>query len=190
MARTGPAKSESAPASEPPPPAAAVKQSLEAAFLDYVGAVHRAYADANKRSAETYQAYQRELGERYAELQKRFEDLQRDYVGGIQEAFGRDDAAPRVDKAYQESVGAYRTLVEDAQREAEDLNKKLTSMLGEQSDELSEQCTAALQGYLKEMRAAIQKMSGDSVRVSDLEYLSRSVGTVALYAGATGALAR
>jgi hypothetical protein len=190
-----PAAEKPVPAEKPtsadkPAPPPAVKQPFEAAFLDYVRAVYRTQADAQRRAADTYQAYQREIGEGYAELQKRFDDLQRDYVASIQEAFGRDDAAVRAEKAYQDMLDTYRQLVEESQRHGEHMNKKLAALLTEQGEEQRKQFADALQGYLRSLQGAVQHLDSGSVRVADLEYLSQSIGTVAAYAAATGTLAR
>lgn len=171
-------------------PPAETRPAIETAFLDYIRSVHRIVGDAQKRGADTYLAYQREVGENSTELNKRLEDLQRDYVASVQEAFGRDDAAVRAEKAYHEAFTGYRQLVEDAQRQAEQVNKKLVTLLNQQGEDLRKQCAQALAGYLRGLQAAMQQLGGASVRVADLEYLSQSIGTVALYAGATGALAQ
>lgn len=184
-----PAAEKPAPADKPALPPDA-KQSFEAAFLDYVRAVYRTQADAQKRAADTYQAYQREIGEGYAEVQKRFDDLQRDYVASIQEAFGRDDATARAQKAYQDMLDAYRQIVEESQRHGEQMNKKLVALLTEQGEEQRKQFADALQGYLRSLQGAVQRLDSARVRLADLEYLSQSIGTVAAYAAATGALAR
>jgi uncharacterized protein YukE len=178
------------PAAEKPAPAPDAKQSFESAFLDYLRMVHRTYADAQKRSADTYQAYQREASDTYSELQKRADDLQRDYVASLQEAFGRDDAGERTEKAYHDATANYRRLVDDAQRQAEQMNKKLVALLKQQGEDVQKQFAEALTSYLRALQGAMQQMGGAGVRLSDLEYLSQSIGTVALYAGATGALSR
>ena len=197
MVKSSPVKPKSSPArakTETPTAAAEVKQppdvkqSLESTFLDYLRAVHSASAHAQKRCTDIYQAYLREVGESYAELQKRVEDLQREYIAGIQEAFGYDDAAVRAEKAYEDTVNDYRRLIEEAQRQGEQMSKKLVSLLNQQGEDLQKQFAEALTAYLRGLQEATHQLDGTNVGLSDLEYLSQSVGTVALYASATGAM--
>lgn len=179
---------EAKPSAEAPSPQGDVKQSFESTYLDYVRAVHRASADAQKRGANTYQAYQREVADSYAELHKRIDDLQRDYVAGIQEAFGRDDASARSDKAYRDAMSAYRALVEEAQRQGEQLNKKLLTQLNQQGEDLQKQYADALRSYLSGLQRAMKRLDDAGARLADLDYLSQSLGAVATYAAATRAL--
>ena len=197
MVKSSPAKPKSSPARPKAETSVAstevkqspdIKQSLESTFLDYLRAVHSASADTQKRGAEIYQAYLREVGESYAELQKRVEDLQREYIAGIQEAFGCDDAAVRAEKAYDDTVNNYRRLMEEAQRQSEQMTKKLVSLLSQQGEDLQKQFAEALTAYLRGLQGATHQLDGANVGLSDLEYLSQSIGTVALYASATGAM--
>lgn len=131
----------------------------------------------------------REVGDSYAELQKQVENLQREYEAANKEASGQDDAKERVEKIYSETVRAYEQLAEDAQLQGEQIDKKLMSLLGKQSNLLQKQSTEALTTYVRGLQKLIQQLNSASVPLSDLEYLSLSVGTVALYANATRAMA-
>lgn len=170
-------------------PPTEAKSSLESIFLDYLSAVQNSFADSQTKSSEIYEAYMREVGDSYAELQKQVENLQREYAAANKEASGQDDANERVEKIYSETVRAYEQLTEDAQLQSEQINKKLISLLGKQSNLLQKQSTAALTTYVRGLQKLIQQLNSASVPLSDLEYLSLSVGTVALYANATRAMA-
>jgi len=165
-----------------------VKQFLESLFLDYLRAVRSASAEAQKRGTDIYQAYLREIGEEYAELVKRVEDLQRDYVAGIQEAVGHEDAVERAEQAYNDATAAYLRLMREAQHQGEHINKKLISLLNQQGEDLQKQYADAFTSYISGLRGATQQLDALKVILPDLEYLSKSVATVALYASATGAL--
>lgn len=185
MVSSNPAK----PRSKKPAPSTEPKQSFESTFLDYQRAVYRAYTDAQKRGSDVYQAYLREAGENHTELQKRAEDIQREYVAGIQEAFGHEDATVRAEKAYDDAVSAYKGLVEEVQRQGEQvMTKKLVTLLNQQGEDLQKQFAVALTTYLRGLQSTIKQLDCTNVQLSDLEYLSQSIGTVALYASATGAV--
>lgn len=165
-----------------------VKQFFESLFLDYLRAISGASADAQKRGADIYQAYLREIGEEYAELLKRVEDLQRDYIAGIQEAFGQEDALERAENNYNDTTSAYLRLIEEAQLQGAQINKKLISLFNQQGEDLQKQYADAFTSYISGLQGATQQLDAMNVILPDLEYLSKSVGTVALYARVTGAL--
>ncbi|MCP4980616.1 MAG: hypothetical protein GY935_09000 [Gammaproteobacteria bacterium] len=164
------------------------EKSLESIFLDYVDAVQKSYSDSQIKSSEIYEAYLHEVGDSYAELQKQVENIQREYEAAIQEASGEDDAIEQAEKIYNEAVRTYEQLVEDTQLQGEQINKKLVSLFGKQSNVLQKQSTEAITTYIGGLQELIQQLDGANVALSDLEYLSLSVGAIAYYANATGAL--
>lgn len=176
------------PTSDAAAPVAEPVASFEAAYLDYVRAVFKAYSECQKRGAETYQNYARELNETQADLQKSGEDLQRNYVAAMQEAFGREDAQPRAEKAYRDYATQLQQAQEDAQHRLESLGKKLQDLWKQHTEDLQKRYAEALKQYVVSFQAAVKQLDPAQLRQADLTALSQSLTGVAYYAALTQTL--
>ena len=162
-----------------------IQERLAEALGDYVKRLSTAYINTGKTHEECQKASARAANEALLDAQKRCEDINREYIGEIREAWGREDALARYEAVYRASVTNLEECQADLQKRAEATYEEYVDGVGKVVEDTQNEFAAACRQYVEGMKKIWADIDPKEVDLATLVALGYNVQAAAFYASAT-----
>jgi len=158
------------------------------AYLDYVTGLQNLQIDLQKRCGEALTTFAAQLqGDVNSALPP---DAYRHYIQALQDAWGREDASPRIAEAHRQFMTALQDANVAIHKSYEEQTRKLSDALQQAWKDVQDQAKELHEHYIQALRDAWSQASAETIDPSSLAAISRTILAAAMTAGAVDVGAR